>query len=83
MVAVVGANLVVAAEPEIQHANTPNEPLILEIIDEISSHRLHPVPNRIVSTVGRAESTTTQHRDAATLRWETELVESVLRVMVG
>ena len=40
-----------------------------EIIEEIfSSHRLHLVPNRIVSTIRRAESTTTRHRDAGHAR---------------
>ena len=29
------ANIVVAAEPEIQHANRPNELLLLEIIEEV------------------------------------------------
>ena len=66
-VVVVGANNVVAADPVIQHANTPNELLVLEIIDEvISSHRLHTVPNRIVSTT-RSKTTTTRHLDANTL----------------
>ena len=51
IVVVVWANIVEAAEPVIQHANSPNELMILEIIDEVfSSHRLHTVPNRIVST---------------------------------
>ena len=62
---IVVINLVVAAEPEIQHANTPNEPLVLEIIGRISRHRLHTVPNRIVSTIC-SKTTTTQHRDANT-----------------
>ena len=35
IVVVVWANFVVAAEPVIQHANTPNELLVLEIIDEV------------------------------------------------
>ena len=34
IVVVVGANIVVAAEPVIQHANTPNELMVLEIIEE-------------------------------------------------
>ena len=34
IVVVVWANFVVAAEPVIQHANTPNELLVLEIIEE-------------------------------------------------
>ena len=53
-IVVVWANFVVSAEPVIQHANRPNELMILEIIDEIfSSHGLHTVPNRIVSTTRR------------------------------
>ena len=52
IVVVVGANLVVVAETVIQHAYTPNDPLVLEIIGRISSHRLQTVPNRIVSTTG-------------------------------
>ena len=73
IVVVVGANLVVVAETVIQHANTSNELLVLEMDEEeiFSSNRHHPVPNRIVSTVRRAESTTTRHRDAATLGWQT------------
>ena len=35
IVVVVWANFVNAAEPEIQHANTPNELLVLEIIEEV------------------------------------------------
>ena len=51
IVVVVWANFVIAADPEIQHAYTPNDLLVLEIIDEeYSSHRPHTVPNRIVST---------------------------------
>ena len=43
---------VVAAEPAIQHANTPNDHLELEIIDSVfSSQRPDTVPNRIVSTI--------------------------------
>ena len=67
IVVVVWANIVVAAEPVIQHAYTPNELLLLEIIEEVfSSHRLHTVPNRIVSTIRSEKSTTTRHRDANT-----------------
>ena len=66
IVVVVWAKNVIAAEPVIQHAYTPNELLVLEIIEEeISSHRLHTVPNRIVSTT-RSKTTTTRHRDANT-----------------
>ena len=58
---------VVAADPAIQHANTPNVLLVLEIIDRVfSSHRPHAVPNRIVSTIRSETSTTTRHRDANT-----------------
>ena len=65
IVVVVWANFVIAVEPEIQHAYTPNELLVLEIIEEeFSSHRLHTVPNRIVSTIRSERSTTTRHRDA-------------------
>ena len=71
-VVVVWANIVIAAEPVIQHAYTPNELLVLEIIEEeISSHRLHTVPNRIVSTTRRkppphdiATQTLPQHMSA-------------------
>ena len=64
---VVSANIVVAAESEIQHAYTPNDLLVLEIIDEeFSSHRPHAVPNEIVSTITSETSTTTRHRDANT-----------------
>ena len=67
IVVVVWANFVIAADPEIQHAYTPNELLVLEIIEEVfSSHRLHTVPNRIVSTIRSEKSTTTRHRDANT-----------------
>ena len=60
------ANIVIAAEPVIQHAYTPNELLVLEIIEEvISSHQFHTVPNRIVGTI-RSKTTTTRHRDANT-----------------
>ena len=64
---IVSANSVVVAEPAIQHANTPNNLLVLEIIEEVfSSYRLHTVPNRIVSTIRREEATTRRHRDANT-----------------
>ena len=67
IVEVVRANFVLAAKPEIQHAYTPNELLVLEIIEEeFSSYRLHTVPNRIVSTIRSERSTTTRHRDANT-----------------
>ena len=67
IVAVVWANIVIAAEPVIQHAYTPKEFLVLEIIEEVnSSHRLATVANRIVSTT-RSKTTTTRHRDANTL----------------
>ena len=53
VVVVVGANNVVAAEPAIQHAKTPNVLLVLEIIDDVfSSHRPHAVRNRIVKLSG-------------------------------
>ena len=52
IIVVVWANIVIAAEPEIQHAYTPNELLVLEIIEEeFSSHRHNAVPNRIVRTI--------------------------------
>ena len=67
IVVVVWANIVIAAEPVIQHAYTPKELLVLEMIEEvIYSHRLHTVPNRIVSTT-RSKTITTRHRDANTL----------------
>ena len=37
IVVVVWANIVIAAEPAIQQANTPNVLLVLEIIDEVFS----------------------------------------------
>ena len=70
---------VVAAEPAIQHANTPNVLLVLEIIDEIfSSHRPHTVPNKIVSTIRSENSTTRRHRDANThaAHWAAESGQS-------
>ena len=66
-IVVVWTNIVNAAEPVIQHAYTPDELLVLEIIEDVfSSHRPHTVPNRIVSTT-RRKTTTTRHRDANTL----------------
>ena len=59
IVVVIWANFVIAAEPVIQHAYTPNELLLLEIIEEV-------ILNRIVSTT-RSKTTTTRHRDANTL----------------
>ena len=67
VVVVVWAKIIVAAEPAIQHANTPNVLLVLEIIEDVfSSHRPHAVPNRIVSTIRSETSTTTRHRNANT-----------------
>ena len=67
IVVVVWANFVIAAEPEIQHAYTPNELLVLEIIEEVfSSHRHNALQRRIVSTIRSETSTTTRHRDANT-----------------
>ena len=64
---VVWANFVIAAEPAIQHANTPNVLLVLEIIEDVfSSNRTHAVPNRIISTMRSERHTTTRHRDANT-----------------
>ena len=63
----VSANIVVAAESAIQHANTPNDLLVLERNDSVfSSHWPHAVPNEIVSTITSETSTTTRHRDANT-----------------
>ena len=57
IVVVVWANIVVAAEPVIQHAYTPNELLVLEIIEEEFPIISFTVPNRIVSSI-RSETTT-------------------------
>ena len=52
-VVVVWANIVIAAEPVIQHAYTQNDPLVLEInVEQFSSLRPHAVPNRIVKLSG-------------------------------
>ena len=74
----VSAKSVVAAEPAIQHANTPNVLLVLEIIEEgISSQWPDTVPNRIVSTTRSEKSTTTRHRDANTLAAQPSITLSV------
>ena len=54
IVVVVWANFVNAADPVIQHADTPNVFLVLKIRDDVfSSHRPHAVPNRIVEQSGK------------------------------
>ena len=67
IVVVVWANIVIAAEPVIQHAYTHNELLLLEKLKKyfpVNGFTLSP--NRIVSTIRSEKSTTTRHRDANT-----------------
>ena len=66
IVVVVWANIVIAAETIIEYANTLNELLVLEILEKLSSHRLHTVPNGIVSSTRNEKTTTTRHRDVNT-----------------
>ena len=67
VVVIVGANLVVAGDPVIQHAYAPDVLLELEVLDGVlSRHRLHAVPKRIECAIGSETFTTTQHRDANT-----------------
>ena len=63
-VVVVWANIVIAGDPVIEHANTPNDERVLDVIDGVFSlHGLSAVPRNIASTIRRETVTTTRHRN--------------------
>ena len=65
IVVVVWAKIVIAGDPVIEHANTPNDERVLDVIDGVFSlHRHNAVPCRTTSTTRRETFTTTRHRKA-------------------